>query len=543
MKDTEPVQLALRSLCCERLADGIGEDWKNWTKLQGLNAAAHVFIESPVGTGKAAFLAGTLFPGAAGLGRGALYLGSHASCRRMAEQLRAHGFADAAAPQGAQSFRLPGQDACVTLAEHAALMSLTKKDLPPVYYVVVDEAHFFLEDALFNPRTGLLLERLAEHWRDCALVFLSTALGEEANVLAGALARCQRGFARSLPLTVPQPLFYRNLFCCGTYALRFHERQEALLAQLRQAPAEEKWLVFVSSRQTGERLARALGAPLLTAEKKNGALWRGIAESARFSERVLITTRLPDGVCIDDPAVRHLVLPFCTRSELLQMLGRVRLHEGETVTLHAALPTVQAVNAQAHRAEEMRAAMERVLAAQETRYYAAPSGDVQTRLLQEYWLAGRQHINALFYIGDERVLCPNRLAYEKLGQLQQFYAQLRGGDPARYPNLVLQWLQQAGQNVSCPDGQDDALEAFLRRHVDSPIPEQAQEGFYQDFQQRFKADCYARCADDPQRLRALLGIRKGKTQRKASMNRALAALGLGFEVKKENNCWVVRQRA
>lgn len=533
-----------RVLCCARLADGIGEDYHTWTRMQGLTAATRVFIQSPAGTGKTAFLVDTFFPFAFKQGRSVLYLGSPASCSEMAALICAQGL-EKYTVQGATVFRTADGTA-LALAEYGAFMRLEKKELPPLWYIVLDEAQFFWEDCLSDSRTGMILEHLADRYRDAAMLFLSASLQSAAPVLAGTLERYQRQAARSLPMTLLPPVLYRNLYSAGTYRVRFFACTDELTAQLRQTPPEEKWLMLTASRQAAERLRRELraageAAALLTAEKRSGALWHRLEENARFDERILIAAQLPDGICIRDDAVKHIVLPFGNGEQLLQLLARRPVQQGETINLFAALPSVQTINTRLMQVSEQKKAVERVLAASETRYYAASTAAEQTVLLQEYWLAGRQHINALFSIGEDRALVPNPLAYEKLCGLEELYTRLRreSANPEVYPQYVLQWLADAGMQAERV--QSGTLEELLRRQLGQRVEEAQQEAFYQDFQQRFKAHCYAYCAGDDERLHALLGIRKGKTQRKASMNRGLAALELPYEIKKERGCWVVRQ--
>lgn len=530
-----------RAFSCARVADGIGEEYRAWTRRQGLVGASRVFIHSPADTGKTAFLAETLLPFAAAQGRGVLYLGTDASCRELAALLRAQG-----ADERAGVFHT-APNAAVALVGYGAFLSVEKRALPPVYYVVADEAQFFSENALSEPRTGLLLERLGEQFRECAMVFLSRSLHETQDVLSDALEKQQRRLSKSLPLELPPPLVYRNRCSRGKIALRFYAHPDEPAELMRQAPPEEKWLVLTASRQAAERMHRTLrahgaDAALLASEKS--PLWRDIAERGRFDRRILVASQLPEGTRIDDPALRHLVLPFSERGELVRCLGVRRMHSGETLTLTVALPGVQTLGAQLRRTDECIAAMERVLAVQERHYYATPTTAEQTALLQEYWLAGKPYLNALFSIGDDRALCPNPLAYEKLRRRHAFFTQLRsaGDDPQAYPRCVKQWLEDELAQT-CEVAQETSLRELLRLHLDRPIPKEEQEAFYRAFQQSFKAHCCALCGDDEARLHALLGIRKGKTQRKASMNRGLSALALPYEIKKEQGCWVVRQGA
>lgn len=168
-----------------------------------------------------------------------------------------------------------------------------------------------------------------------------------------------------------------------------------------------------------------------------------------------------------------------------------------------------------------------------------------TALLQKHWLDGKQYINSLFYLNEYRNLVPNYIAYEKLLQLESFYSDLKenAANPNYWQFTVLNWLQS---NNSRPEHltmeNHESLEEFLRYHTDNPVPEAEQEAFYNEFQHLYKQHCYELFGNNKTELKASLGIRKGKTQRKATMNKSLALLNLPYEVKKEKNCWVLRQK-
>lgn len=80
-------------------------------------------------------------------------------------------------------------------------------------------------------------------------------------------------------------------------------------------------------------------ARFLAADGKNSKLWKQLVEDSSFEERVLIVTKVLDnGANIEDEAVKHIVLPFCTRVDLIQMLGRKRMIENQEISVYAAIP-------------------------------------------------------------------------------------------------------------------------------------------------------------------------------------------------------------
>lgn len=47
--------------------------------------------------------------------------------------------------------------------------------------------------------------------------------------------------------------------------------------------------------------------------------------------------------------------------------------------------------------------------------------------------------------------------------------------------------------------------------------------------------------NDEERFEKALSFRKGKTQRKATINRSLNFLGLPYKLDKKNNCWILHK--
>ena len=86
------------------------------------------------------------------------------------------------------------------------------------------------------------------------------------------------------------------------------------------------------------------------------------------------------------------------------------------------------------------------------------------------------------------------------------------------------------------------LPSLLESWENQRVPISQQERVYQEFVRLYKAYCYELYADNQPKLKEVLNIRKGKDQRKATVNRSLEKLDLPYVVKKERNCWVLRKK-
>lgn len=528
------------------LKDGIGEDYKLWMPHGEVSRRrpTRVFIESPSGTGKTSFVFDPLLPHAAAKGRSILYLGVRASLDGQTERARSLGWKQKAVQTGGGAvFSCPDSPAVITLLSYQEVLAFGGT-LSSYAYIVFDDVHCLVEDSLFNAHTGSVLQKILTGAPDAAWIFLSSSMESVSAVL-------HRWTDRILPsnyadndlsrkLLQQHCLTYRNELRRSAYRPVFFRGEAALLRAVSQTPKEEKWLIFVSSVQQGKELQRRTGtaagrsAAFFSSQNKTGKRWSQLLQEQRFPQDVLITTRvLGSGGAVCDRSVRHIALPFCGKTEFLQMLGRCRLGPDDTVQLCIEVPAIQKINTLLALVRRKTVAIER------TR--RCPPRE-KTALLQQMWEEGRQEINSLFYISRSGELTVNELAEEKLRQLEAFYSNLAGRyrESGCYERQVLSWLGLDGEaprylGEVAPDG----LPGFLAHCAGRRCEPEDCESFYQEFQRLFAQECFARFGADSPQASAARAIRKGTTQRKATVNRQLRLLALPYELKKERNGWVL----
>ena len=115
------------------------------------------------------------------------------------------------------------------------------------------------------------------------------------------------------------------------------------------AESDDKWLIFVNKKSDGQKLCKRLNelflgtkkrAVFVTSESKHrndesNKELRNIEEKERFECDVLIATAVLDnGVNIKDSRLKNIVISAYDKPEFIQMLGRRRVNEGDTVTLY-----------------------------------------------------------------------------------------------------------------------------------------------------------------------------------------------------------------
>lgn len=531
------------------LVNGIEEDYKNWLPrgVERHQKASRIFIESPTGTGKSSFVLDKLFPFAAEKNYNILYLANRSALNQQIRNAVARKLkVKEKIKKDEATFYLPESFCCLTVINYQAISldsTALETFLSDYAYIVFDEAHFFVEDSLFNAKTGLLLKSVLDASPDAVWIFLSATLDGSEELLLAAADKIQPNNLIDANLNKlvlrDHRIVYKNNYQSAVYTPSFFRGIDDLMPVINRTVGE-KWLIFVSSIQRGkalqQRIKKETGrkAVFLSSENKAGKRWEMLSAEERYDEDVLIATKVLDnGVNIRDEDVRHIVIPFCDRTEFMQMLGRRRTHEGERVCLYVEVPTIQKINTLRHGVETKRKAINGVNG-------CAPNK--KKALLAKMWEAGRKDINSLFYINKAGNLTSNFLAEEKLKQLSDFYGTLavRYKEGACYEKTVLTWIKmEDSEPVYLGQTASEDIIGFLSRWEGEKIQMVEWENFYREFERLYNQECRNRFPIDSAEYQKAVSVRKAPPRRKSTVNRQMQILGLPYKLNKENNCWVL----
>ena len=531
------------------LVNGIQEDYKNWLPrgVVSRQKASRIFIESPTGTGKSSFVLDKLFPFAAEKNYNILYLANRSALNQQIRNAVARKLkVKEKIKKDEATFYLPESFCCLTVINYQAISldsTALETFLSDYAYIVFDEAHFFVEDSLFNAKTGLLLKSVLDASPDAVWIFLSATLDGSEELLLTAADKIQPNNLIDANLNKvvfrDHCIVYKNNYQSAVYTPSFFRGIDDLMPVINRTVGE-KWLIFVSSIQRGkalqQRIKKETGrkAVFLSSENKAGKRWEMLSAEERYDEDVLIATKVLDnGVNIRDEDVRHIVIPFCDRTEFMQMLGRRRTHEGERVCLYVEVPTIQKINTLRHGVETKRKAINGVNG-------CAPNK--KKALLAKMWEAGRKDINSLFYINKAGNLTSNFLAEEKLKQLNDFYGTLavRYKEGACYEKTVLTWIKmEDSEPVYLGQTASEDIIGFLSRWEGEKIQMVEWENFYREFERLYNQECRNRFPIDSAEYQKAVSVRKAPPRRKSTVNRQMQILGLPYKLNKENNCWVL----
>lgn len=586
-------QPIIKQFCEPWLADGIGDEYKMWeteedisNKPHAVNClpssidSSHVFIESATGTGKTSFVLDKLLPYAIENNRSILYVSNrtalleqveHELCsrydsnsindvtprrvenKRIAPRKYIHKSPDDKKKNPSKIFKIAKSRSYVGLCNYQSLSSFCMEVSEPFYYIVFDEIHFFLVDALFNPRTGQIYQDMLWRFNNFVFIMMSATIQEiyegfknGIDVASKQKISARTGSSVYALIRNPNIWLYQNTFQRQAYNPVLYYDNDILIQKIADSSEQDKWVIFVTSMQKGADLKKQIQERIncstifLHSGKKKTALWRNIIEQSSFEVKVLITTQVLDnGVNIDDSAVKHVVLPLCDRTEFIQMLGRKRLSVNEKVNVYVKIPDSKTIRSKLHQINRLNEKIAPFVEPQISEEY-------MTKLLQRYWMQADVNIIKLFYIDHWRNLRLNLFAYIKINLLGKFYEDLLNNicDSVYFAKMVHGWLNiPYDQNIPLANGFNSAnLDNLIQNFLDKPIALEEQGNFYAEFQSHYKSECAKRFQDDPKQYEQALSIRKGKTQRKATINRELALLGLPYEVIKHKNCWLLKEK-
>lgn len=271
-----------------------------------------------------------------------------------------------------------------------------------VYAVVCDEAHFFCSDSTYNSHTSEILELLISKFFWSTRIYMTatpdivepvllleekialdnycngTIQIEDANkqrVEENQKAEMGDALKEGEDVTKLKDRHERKMielyqqcqvtkqWCDNVYRrhclqvyrfsanydyvrLHFFREWQNIVNTITDATSSEKWLIFVRTKKQGEELKSLLGncAQFVHADIKGNdrQSLQDMMRRERFENRVLIsTTILYNGINFHDDELKHIVVDSVDKSEVIQMLGRKRIKEGDIVNLYVLVPDVK----------------------------------------------------------------------------------------------------------------------------------------------------------------------------------------------------------
>ena len=317
-----------------------------------------VFITAPTGTGKTTFILNTLLPFAYQNNRRIYYLVNREVLKRQINEK-----IDIITAEYA-SKGLPGMNQCICVNTYQSLEkyfkangeNLLSKEL--FDYIICDEAHYFLNDALFNTNTQLSYFSIADFFGIVPVVFMSATMENIYPVISNAEKFRKKALGEMTYITLSDELLFTQktvmYTCKGDYSYlnicsfgEISEIPDIIRKENQKAKEKEKkqskWLIFYNDIKKGKELEKELKKQKLDAvfvdsnhedEKEAEEVVNNITRNSIITADIVIATSVLDnGVSIEDRDLRNLIILAENKIEFIQMLGRKR-QDGQRVNLY-----------------------------------------------------------------------------------------------------------------------------------------------------------------------------------------------------------------
>ena len=189
-------------------------------------------------------------------------------------------------------------------------------------YIILDEAHYLFQDALFNRNTEIILDMIESLLKSKVIVMLSATADLLKKYFVGKITKIY---------SVPADYSYiKAVYCYTTF--------DAVNKILNEVQPNEKVVMFGDNKARLRKLHQEYpNSEYLNRLNKDDSLaYHQIIENECFSCQMLFTTKVLDnGVNLRDSAIKHIIIEQSDMVEFMQCLGRKRVQSpDDTITLY-----------------------------------------------------------------------------------------------------------------------------------------------------------------------------------------------------------------
>lgn len=249
----------------------------------------------------------------------------------------------------------------ITICSYHQLLERKILDNKYFDYIVCDEAHFFIQDSLFNHCTDDILHYIVNQGKNSIRIYMSATLNlamesilreeysfiEKENIkhneYVSTLNSINRFIMSNIKICLNVKIYYikRNYnFIKDIYTF---EDLDSLIDTINSS--KSKWLIFVKSSSDGEILEKKINRSKVfisrervSKDKNIEKTYDSIISNQYYNHEVLITTSILDnGINLlpdeNHHPIRNVVLFSLDKTQFLQMLGRVRTVKDKSLNL------------------------------------------------------------------------------------------------------------------------------------------------------------------------------------------------------------------
>ena len=221
--------------------------------------------------------------------------------------------------------------------------------------VVLDECHFFIQDAPYNELSQEILEGIITSAKHCVRIYLTATpdvcledIIKLEKKFSNASLSCLSGGAAYGFFNMNQMnnflLYYFDINYDYITPCLFKEDSE-IIDMIHVDQSNAKYLICVDSKARGQSMELALGksiADFIDAELKNTSKAETVTtmiNNEQFEKKVLIATSFLDvGINLKDENLLNVVIYSTDQTHFLQSIGRKRKHARQAVSLYIHIP-------------------------------------------------------------------------------------------------------------------------------------------------------------------------------------------------------------
>lgn len=319
----------------EYISDKIGEDYKQW------RPNSVIYIKSPTGSGKTSFIFDVLLKYAISENRKILYLVNREVLRKqLCQKINNIDLCR----QAELATSIKDYIDIVTYQHIENAMYNNINIYKEYYYIICDEAHYFLSDSLFNSRTQVSYEFIAQYLYRNTVIFMSATIERFEKVLNNVEdnRRSKNSIKEFYPGQKSRQLIGKTYEGDKDYTYvkaTYFRAVDDIPIIIEKERSNTKWMIFINDIKKGKSICNALKAKKIDAvfidssyEKDENAKVNidNIVEKGEMNHRVTIATSVLDnGISIDDNKLRNMIILAENEIEFTQMLGRKRVDDEE----------------------------------------------------------------------------------------------------------------------------------------------------------------------------------------------------------------------
>ena len=336
-------------------------------RLKVLTNNMPIFIAAQTGSGKSSLVLGQVLPQVRSTGRRLLILASRTvlaeQYKRDIAGLEKPDLLEDLTPTGLRRQKEFGD---VTILTYQEFFFLLEKNPSKTFHeygaVVLDECHFFIQDAAFNEYTQALLKSIIKRFHHCLRFYLSATpdicLDEIIELERKQQSRFTRfenywnneGFNNVAlkPSNIFNLYYFTNDY--GYIDPCFFKEDSDIVDIIKNDTSSYKYLICVDNKEQGQFFQRTLGSDIceyIDAELKNSTkeeVVTAMVRDKKFDKKVLIATSFLDvGINLIDCNLTNIVIYSTDKTHFIQSIGRKRKSPQEKVTLYIHIPELQYV--------------------------------------------------------------------------------------------------------------------------------------------------------------------------------------------------------